>query len=64
MTQMRRLFIALRENCHVPILRRDPPTMRRSRALGVAAVVPPGTLTEGPLRIVAGARRAERRSRP
>jgi len=58
MTQMRRLLDALREqNCHVPIfcggvIPADDAT--ELRALGVAAVVPPGTLTEGLLRIVAG----------
>ena len=58
MTQMRRLLDALRDqNCHVPIfcggvIPADDAT--ELRALGVAAVVPPGTLTEGLLRIVAG----------
>jgi methylmalonyl-CoA mutase C-terminal domain/subunit len=58
MTQMRRLLDALREqNCHVPIfcggvIPADDAT--ELRALGVAAVVPPGTLTDGLLRIVAG----------
>jgi len=58
MTQMRRLLDALREqNCHVPIFcggvipAEDATELR---ALGVAAVVPPGTLTDGLLRIVAG----------
>jgi len=58
MTQMRRLLDALREqDCHVPIfcggvIPADDAT--ELRALGVAAVVPPGTLTDGLLRIVAG----------
>jgi len=58
MTQMRRLLDALREqNCRVPIfcggvIPADDAT--ELRALGVAAVVPPGTLTDDLLRIVAG----------
>jgi methylmalonyl-CoA mutase C-terminal domain/subunit len=57
MTQMRRLLDALREqNCRVPIfcggvIPADDAT--ELRELGVAAVVPPGTLTDDLLRIVA-----------
>jgi methylmalonyl-CoA mutase C-terminal domain/subunit len=57
MTQMRRLLEALREQgCHVPIFcggvipAEDAAELR---AMGVAAVVPPGTLTDDLLRIVA-----------
>jgi methylmalonyl-CoA mutase C-terminal domain/subunit len=58
MTQMRRLLDALHEqNCRVPIFcggvipAEDAAELR---ALGVAAVVPPGTLTDDLLRVVAG----------
>ena len=58
MTQMRRLLDALREhNCRVPIFCGGvipADDAAELRALGVSAVVPPGTLTEDLLRIVAG----------
>jgi methylmalonyl-CoA mutase C-terminal domain/subunit len=58
MTQMRRLLEALREqDCHVPIFCGGvipADDAAELRALGVAAVVPPGTLTDDLLRIVAG----------
>jgi methylmalonyl-CoA mutase C-terminal domain/subunit len=57
MTQMRRLLEAMREqNCSVPIFcggvipAEDAQALK---AMGVAAVVPPGTLTEDLLKIVA-----------
>jgi methylmalonyl-CoA mutase C-terminal domain/subunit len=58
MTQMRRLLDAMREQgAHVPIFCGGvipPEDAAQLRAMGVAAVVPPGTLTEDLLKIVAG----------
>jgi methylmalonyl-CoA mutase C-terminal domain/subunit len=58
MTQMRRLIEAMRaQDCRVPIFcggvipAEDAAELR---AMGVAAVVPPGTMTDQLLRIVAG----------
>ena len=58
MTQMRRLLDALREQgCHVPIFCGGvipADDAAELRAMGVAAVVPPGTLSDELVRIVAG----------
>jgi methylmalonyl-CoA mutase C-terminal domain/subunit len=58
MTQMRRLLDAMREqHCRVPIFCGGvipADDAAELRAMGVAAVVPPGTLTDDLLRIVAG----------
>lgn len=58
MTQMRRLLDAMREQgCRVPIFCGGvipAEDAAQLRAMGVAAVVPPGTLTEDLLKIVAG----------
>lgn len=66
MTQMRRLLEAMREqDCRIPIFcggvipADDAAELRQ---LGVAAVVPPGTLTEELVRIVDGVLAGARRS--